>query len=76
MNTNKDFLQVKWSALKSEIRKQWGKITDDDLKNLNGKTEDLINVLRRRYGYGKAQAEIEIGNWLKDLKRSRAKSKT
>ena len=31
---------------------------------LSGKTNDLIIVLRKRYGYGKVQAEIEINNWL------------
>jgi len=31
---------------------------------LNGNTEELAGVLQQRYGYGKAQAEIEINAWL------------
>jgi uncharacterized protein YjbJ (UPF0337 family) len=48
------------------VRQQWGKLTDDDLTRLSGKTEELAGVLQQRYGYGKAQAEIEINNWLRD----------
>ncbi len=66
MDANKDILLGKWLELKGQVRQQWGKLTDDDLARLSGKTEELAGVLRQRYGYGKAQAEIEINNWLHD----------
>lgn len=64
MDATKDDLQVNWTELKSNLRKRWGKITDDDLSQINGNAEELVRVLRKRYGYGKAQAEIEISQWL------------
>lgn len=64
MDATKNFVQINWSMLKPKIRKHWGKITEEDMVQLNGNAEELINVLRKRYGYGKAQAEIEINNWL------------
>lgn len=64
MNTTREYLQMNWEMLKPKIRKHWGKITEDDLSRLNGNSEELINVLRKRYGYGKAQSEIELRNWL------------
>jgi uncharacterized protein YjbJ (UPF0337 family) len=64
MSTNKDILDGKWHELKGKVRQQWGKLTDDDLTQMSGKTEELVGVLQQRYGYGKAQAEIEINNWL------------
>jgi uncharacterized protein YjbJ (UPF0337 family) len=66
MDANKDILLGKWLELKGQVRQQWGKLTDDDLVRLSGKTEELAGILRQRYGYGKAQAEIEINNWLHD----------
>jgi uncharacterized protein YjbJ (UPF0337 family) len=66
MDANEDILLGKWHELKDQVRQQWGKLTDDDLTGLSGKTEELAGVLRQRYGYGKAQAEIEINNWLSD----------
>ncbi len=66
MDTTKNILQIKWSALKPQIHQHWGRITEDDLAQINGKTEEFVRVLRKRYGYGKVQAEIEISRWLAD----------
>lgn len=66
MNTTKDILIGRWHEVKGQVRKQWGKLTDDDLARLSGKTEELVGVLQQRYGYGKVQAEIEINNWLRN----------
>jgi uncharacterized protein YjbJ (UPF0337 family) len=72
MNATQDILHGKWHELKGQVRQKWGKITDDDFTQLSGKTEELTGVLRQRYGYGKAQAEIEINNWLRDHDRASA----
>ncbi len=64
MDATKDYLHIRWIELKPKLRKRWVKITDDDIAQINGNTDELIRTLRRRYGYGKAQAEIEIDQWL------------
>ena len=64
MGATNDILLGKWHELKGHVREQWGKLTDDDLLLLSGKTEELSGVLQQRYGYGKAKAETEINNWL------------
>lgn len=65
MDTSKDILPGKWPELRGQVRQQWGKITEDDITRLSGKTEELAGVLQQRYGYGRAQAEMEINNWLR-----------
>jgi uncharacterized protein YjbJ (UPF0337 family) len=67
MDATKDILQGKWPELKGQVKQQWGKLTDDDIQRLSGKTEELTCALQQRYGYGKVQAEIEINNWVSDL---------
>jgi uncharacterized protein YjbJ (UPF0337 family) len=62
--TTKDILFGKWHELKGLVRQKWGKLTDDDFTRLSGKTEEFAGVLQQRYGYSKAQAEMEINNWL------------
>ncbi|MGD0173375.1 MAG: CsbD family protein [Anaerolineales bacterium] len=74
MDTTQDILLGKWHELKGQVRQQWGKLTDDDMTRLSGKTEELAGVLQQRYGYSKAQAEIEINKWLREND-SRAKTK-
>ncbi len=66
MDANQDILEGKWPELKGQVKQQWGKLTDDDIQQLSGKTEELTGVLQQRYGYGKVQAEMEIDNWLRD----------
>jgi len=66
MDANKDILHGKWHELKGKVRQQWGKLTDDDLTQVSGKAEELAGVLQQRYGYSKAQAEMEITTWLQN----------
>ena len=63
MEATKDILMGKWHELKGKVKNQWGKITDDDLTRMSGKTEELAGVLQQRYGYTRAQAEKEIDAW-------------
>jgi len=67
MNTNQDRLTSQWSELKGQVQRRWDKLTADDLAPLNGTIADLISVLRQRYGYGQAQAILEIDEWLSDI---------
>jgi uncharacterized protein YjbJ (UPF0337 family) len=66
MDTTRDTLLGKWPEIKGQVRRRWGKLTDDDLTQMSGKIEELAGILQKRYGYGKAQAEIEINAWLSD----------
>jgi uncharacterized protein YjbJ (UPF0337 family) len=68
MDTTQDILMGKWHEVRGKVRQQWGKLTDDDVTRLSGKMEELAGVLQQRYGYSKAQAEIEINKWLSDHK--------
>ena len=74
MNESQDIILGNWHELRGLVRQKWSKITDDDLAKLSGKTEELVGILQQRYGYGKAQAEIEIKHWLKAHKRANLKS--
>jgi uncharacterized protein YjbJ (UPF0337 family) len=66
MSTTKDILAGKWHEMKGHVREQWGKLTDDEVTQLSGKTEELSGVLQQRYGYDKAKAEKEINKWVYD----------
>lgn len=62
---NKETLQGKWNELKGKAKEQWGKLTDDDLKRIDGKKDQLVGELQKKYGYLKEQAEDEISKWEK-----------
>lgn len=57
---NSDILRGKWLQLRGTVKKQWGKLTDDDLDQVNGDMDKLAGMLQERYGYSRAQAEQEV----------------
>jgi uncharacterized protein YjbJ (UPF0337 family) len=61
-----DILAGKWHELKGKVKSQWGKLTDDDVTRMSGRTEELAGVLQQRYGYDKARAESEIAKWMEE----------
>ena len=69
MDVNQDILQGKWPELKVQAKQHWGKLTDDDIALLSGKPDELAGLLRQRYGYGKAQTEMEINNWVQEAEK-------
>ncbi len=62
---NEDILRGQWNQLKGRVRKQWGKLTDDDLDMIQGDTEILLGKLTERYGRSRESLEREIEDWLK-----------
>jgi uncharacterized protein YjbJ (UPF0337 family) len=63
---NEDILQGKWTQLKGKAKEQWGKLTDDDIEQLDGKKDQLVGRIQERYGLAKDQAERDVDNWLND----------
>ncbi len=58
MNTDK--LHGKWMQIRGEAKRQWGKLTDDDLDQINGDMDRLIGKLQARYGYSRSEATREV----------------
>jgi uncharacterized protein YjbJ (UPF0337 family) len=62
MDTN--ILKGKWHQLKGSAKVQWGKLTNDELDQIEGNAEKLIGLVQERYGYQKQQAEAEVNDFL------------
>lgn len=60
---NRDQFKGKWNELKGKIKEKWGKLTDDDITQINGEYDQFIGSLQQRYGYQQDQAEKELENW-------------
>jgi len=57
---NKTQMEGDWKVLKGKIKEKWGKLTDDDLKVIEGARDQIAGKLQARYGYAKEQAEKEL----------------
>jgi uncharacterized protein YjbJ (UPF0337 family) len=61
---NTDVLKGKWQQLKGEAKVQWGKLTDDDLDQIEGNAQKLVGKVQERYGYARERAEREVDEWI------------
>jgi uncharacterized protein YjbJ (UPF0337 family) len=61
---NEDTLKGQWLQLKGKIREQWGKLTDDDVDQIQGRAEQLIGRLENRYGIARDEAQRQVDAWL------------
>jgi len=61
---NTDQLEGKWHVLKGKIRERWGKLTDDDVTMIEGRSEQLVGKLQELYGIERKAAEKEIEIWM------------
>ena len=57
---NRDIIGGKWQQIRGKVKEEWGKLTDDDLKTVEGKFDKLAGLTRERYGYTKEKAEQEL----------------
>ena len=61
---NSDQLEGKWKQLKGSVKQQWGKLTDDDLTLINGRTEELVGKVQERYGIAREDAQRRVDEFL------------
>ncbi len=64
-----DILTGKWNQMKGDLKKTWGKLTDDDYTYINGDRQKLIGRLQERYGWDKMKAENEVNNYITNYER-------
>jgi uncharacterized protein YjbJ (UPF0337 family) len=52
-----DEIERSWNELKGEVKRQWSKLTDEDVELIRGKYTELLGLLQERYGHAKEQTE-------------------
>lgn len=60
---NKEQFEGNWNEMKGKIKEKWGKLTDNEITEINGKYDQFLGLLQKRYGYSKEVAEDELRNW-------------
>ena len=53
-----------WKQFTGKVKEQWGQLTDDDLKVINDRRDQLEGKLQERYGYDKEQVRKNVDDWL------------
>lgn len=60
---NKNIFEGKWDQLKGQVKKKWGKLTDNDIKEIEGDRDKLIGKIKERYGKTQEEADKEVAGY-------------
>lgn len=60
---NWEQIKGKWNQTKGTVKKQWGKLTDDDLAVIDGQRERLVGKIQEKYGIAKKEADAQVKTW-------------
>jgi uncharacterized protein YjbJ (UPF0337 family) len=69
---NNEQFKGKWNQFKGELKKRWGKFTDDDLLQIEGDYDKFTGTLMQRYGDKKDQVQQWAEEWHRELETSQA----
>ena len=61
---NWDRIEGNWKQAKGAIKEKWGRLTDDDLTEVEGSSEKLMGILQKKYGYTKEKAKREFDDFM------------
>lgn len=71
---NEDIWKGQWKQLRGEVKQKWGKLTDDDLDQVDGARDKLVGKIQEHYGRTREAVHDEVDTWFKgrDTKRSQS----
>lgn len=54
----------RWHELKGNVKKQWGRLTDNEIDQMEGDAERMIGSLQKTYGYTRDEARRQVNDFL------------
>ncbi|MCB9091458.1 MAG: CsbD family protein [Halobacteriovoraceae bacterium] len=57
---NKETLRGQWNQVKGSLKKNWGRLTDDDIKKIEGSYDQLVGRIQERYGQSIDEARKSV----------------
>lgn len=61
---NRDIAQGQWKQLKGKVREFWGRLTDDEVNQLDGRFDNLAGKIQEKYGLAKDEAAEQVNDFL------------
>ena len=60
---NWDTVKGKWKQMTGSAKERWGKLTDDELTQIDGQRDQLVGKIQEKYGIAKDEAEKQVDEW-------------
>lgn len=59
-------LKGNWNQFKGKLKQAWGDLTDDELKKVEGKRDELVGLLQKKYGKTKDEVSRQLAEYEKE----------
>ena len=60
---NQEQFRQSWEQVKGHLKKQWGKLTDEDLLDIDGDQNKFNGAIEKRYGETKGEVSKWADRW-------------
>jgi uncharacterized protein YjbJ (UPF0337 family) len=62
-----DVVKGQWKQIKGSIKNRWGRLTEDEILQLEGDKDRLAGKIQEKYGIGKNEAMKQIDDFQTSL---------
>ncbi len=59
---NRDTIEGSWKEMKGRVKARWGKLTDDELDQVEGNYDILLGKIQKAYGLSREEVERDLSN--------------
>jgi len=56
-------IEHRWPELRQRARRHWFHLTQDDVEEIGGTRDELVDRVQQRYAFSRAEAEKEVDAW-------------
>ena len=60
---NNATIKGNWNQLKGKVKEAWGDLTDDELTRVEGKRDQLLGLIQKKYGATKKEVEQRLSQY-------------
>ena len=68
LTVNRDVLVGKWKQLRGSVKQRWGKLTDNQLDQIDGKYDQLVGAVQENYGIAREKAQEQVDSFILSVK--------
>ena len=61
----RDTFSGRWDQFRSDSKREWDKLTDEDLDQIKGNMEESVKLVQQKYAYTSDQAQQEVTRFMK-----------
>lgn len=61
---NWNTVEGNWTQMRGEVKRQWGKLTNDELDEISGNFDKMVGKIQAQYGISREEAERQVNDWM------------